>query len=229
MENLKKYIDEINNFPREGIVFKDLNPIYKEPKRWNELMLPLQKLISYTKPDYIAGIEARGFITESALAFKHEFGFIPIRKPKKLPGKVIGVNYKLEYGVDRLEIQKHSIEENSKVLVIDDLLATGGTACAAGKLIKESKAKLIGYAFLVELTKLKGRQSLDPNLFLPRSFVSSTIKAYPIKLPPASLINLPAALAVPPVASKSSIIKILLFFSNKSSWISNLSSPYSSL
>ena len=89
MENLKKYIDEIKDFPREGIVFKDINPIYKEPKRWNELMLPLQKLISSTKPDYIAGIESRGFISASALAFKHEVGFIPIRKPNKLPGKVI--------------------------------------------------------------------------------------------------------------------------------------------
>ena len=92
MENLKNYINEIKDFPKEGIVFKDINPIYKEPKRWNELMLPLQKLISTSKPDYIAGIESRGFISASALAFKLEVGFIPIRKPNKLPGKVFGIN-----------------------------------------------------------------------------------------------------------------------------------------
>ena len=78
MENLKKYISEINNFPKEGIVFKDLNPIYKEPNRWIELMLPLQNLVNKSKPDYIVGIESRGFITASALAFKNEIGFIPL-------------------------------------------------------------------------------------------------------------------------------------------------------
>ena len=112
MENLKKYINEIKDFPKKGIVFKDINPIYKDPKKWIELILPLQRLISTTKPDYIAGIESRGFISASALAFKHEIGFIPIRKPNKLPGKVIGVNYKLEYGEDRLEIQEGLFKKN---------------------------------------------------------------------------------------------------------------------
>ena len=166
MENLKKYITEINDFPNDGIIFKDINPIYKEPNIWKELMLPLQKLISTCKPDYIAGIESRGFITASALAFKHEIGFIAIRKPNKLPGKVIGINYQLEYGKDRLEIQQDLIKKNSKILVIDDLLATGGTASAAGKLISRTGAKLIGYGFLVELTKLNGRKNLDTTLFI---------------------------------------------------------------
>ncbi|WP_413677871.1 adenine phosphoribosyltransferase [Prochlorococcus sp. MIT 0916] len=166
MENFKKYISETNNFPTEGIVFKDINPIYKEPKIWNELMLPLQELISKKTPDYIAGIESRGFISASALAFKLEIGFIPIRKPNKLPGKVKGIDYKLEYGEDRLEIQQNSIEKDSKVIVIDDLLATGGTAAAAGKLIREAGGTLLGYAFLVELTQLKGRNNLDSNLFV---------------------------------------------------------------
>ncbi len=166
MEHFKKYINEIKNFPKQGIVFKDINPIYKEPKIWNELMLPLQKLISTKKPDYIAGIESRGFISASALAFKLELGFIPIRKPNKLPGKVIGVNYKLEYGEDRLEIQENSFEKNSNIVVIDDLLATGGTASAAGKLIRKAGGNLIGYVFLVELTELQGRNILDSNLFV---------------------------------------------------------------
>ena len=166
MEKFKEYINEINNFPKEGIVFKDINPIYRDPKRWNELMLPLQNLISTAKPDYIAGIESRGFISASALAFKLEVGFIPIRKPNKLPGKVIGFDYKLEYGNDRLEIQQNSIEKDSKIIIIDDLLATGGTAHAAGKLIKEAGGNLIGYAFLIELTELQGRKKLDSDLIV---------------------------------------------------------------
>ncbi len=166
MEHIKKYISEIKDYPKEGIVFKDINPIYKQPKLWNQLMLPLEKLISEAKPNYIAGIESRGFISASALAFKLELGFIPIRKPNKLPGKVIGVNYKLEYGEDRLEIQQNLIERNSKVIILDDLLATGGTANAAGNLIKEAGANLIGYAFLVELTALEGRNKLDSNLLI---------------------------------------------------------------
>ena len=161
MEKLKKYISEIKDFPKEGIVFKDINPIYKEPKIWNALMLPLQKLVITSKPDYIAGIESRGFISASALAFKNGIGFITIRKPNKLPGKIIGINYKLEYGEDRLEIQKGLFEKNSRILIIDDLLATGGTASAAGKLIREANGKLIGYGFLVELTKLRGKELLD--------------------------------------------------------------------
>ena len=169
MEYLKKYIREVNDFPKEGIIFKDINPLYKDPKLWKDLVMPLQKLISTTKPDYIAGIESRGFITASALAFNHEIGFIAIRKPNKLPGKVIGINYQLEYGSDRLEIQQDIIKTNSKILVIDDLLATGGTASAAGKLIKEAGGKLIGYGFLVELTKLMGRNNLDKKVFVESS------------------------------------------------------------
>ena len=166
MEHLKKYINEIKDFPKEGIVFKDINPIYKDPMIWNELMIPLQNLISTIKPNFIAGIESRGFISASALAFKLDVGFIPIRKPNKLPGNVVGVNYKLEYGEDRLEIQQNSIEKNSKIIIIDDLLATGGTACAAGELIREAGGNLIGYAFLVELTELQGRKRLDTNLLV---------------------------------------------------------------
>ena len=166
MDHLKKYITEINDFPKKGIIFKDLNPIYKEPKIWNELMLPIQKLISTNNIDYIAGIESRGFISASALAFKNSIGFIPIRKANKLPGKVIGINYKLEYGEDRLEIQKDLVKKDSKILLMDDLLATGGTASAAGKLISKVGGVLIGYAFLVELTKLSGRKSLDNKVFV---------------------------------------------------------------
>ena len=129
-------------------------------------MMPLEKLISTLRPDYIAGIESRGFISGSALALKLELGFIPIRKANKLPGKVIGINYKLEYGDDRLEIQQDLVSKDSKIIVMDDLLATGGTACAAGRLIKKAGANLIGYAFIVELTGLNGRKELDSNLIV---------------------------------------------------------------
>jgi len=166
MDNIKKYILEINDFPKKGIVFKDINPIYKDPRKWKQIMLPLEELISSIKPDYIAGIESRGFITASALAFKNEIGFIAIRKPNKLPGQVLGINYKLEYGEDRLEIQENIFNINSRILLVDDLLATGGTASAAGDLIRESGGNLIGYAFLVELTKLGGRCKLDTKLII---------------------------------------------------------------
>ena len=166
MDHLKKYITDIKDFPKEGIIFKDINTIYKKPKIWNELMSPLEKLVSDTKPDYLAGIESRGFISASALAFKKEIGFIAIRKPKKLPGKVIGINYQLEYGEDRLEIQEGLFNINSKVVIIDDLLATGGTASAAGQLIRAAGGNLIGFGFLLELTKLRGRNKLDPSLFI---------------------------------------------------------------
>tara|TARA_Y100001968_G_C19368129_1_gene723666 strand:+ start:533 stop:1051 length:519 start_codon:yes stop_codon:yes gene_type:complete len=166
MESLKEYINQIKDFPKEGIVFKDINPIYKDPMIWYELMLPLQNLISTHKPDYIAGIESRGFISASALALTKKKGFIPIRKPNKLPGKVLANNYQLEYGEDRLEIQQNSFEKNSRIIVIDDLLATGGTANAAGKLIRKAGGNLIGYGFLVELTELKGRGNLDSNLLV---------------------------------------------------------------
>ncbi len=166
MKNLKSYISEVNNFPKEGIVFKDINPIYGEPKIWKQIMEPLRNLIITLKPDYLAGIESRGFISASALAFKNDIGFIPIRKANKLPGKVLSINYKLEYGEDRLEIQEDHIKNDSKIIVIDDLLATGGTAEAAGNLLKKAGANLIGYGFLVELTALKGRKRLDNELVI---------------------------------------------------------------
>jgi len=166
MENIKKYISEIKDFPKDGIAFKDLNPIYKNPKIWDQIMLPLDKLITNIKPDFIAGIEARGFITASALAFKNKIGFVAIRKSNKLPGNVIGINYQLEYGEDRLEIQENSFKQNSKIIVIDDLLATGGTAATAGSLIIKAGGNLAGYAFLLELTKLNGRSNLDKDLII---------------------------------------------------------------
>ena len=166
MDNLKKYIPVINDFPKKGISFMDINPIYREPNIWNKSMISLESFIINTKPDFIAGIESRGFIVGSALSYKLNKGFIPIRKPNKLPGKIIGLNYQLEYGQNRLEMQTEFNYKNKNILIIDDLLATGGTAEAAGKLIKNAGGNLIGYGFLIELTKLKGRNKLCSKLII---------------------------------------------------------------
>ena len=171
MVNLKKYVSEIKDFPKKGIVFKDINPIYRHPQIWEEAMLGLEDLIIKTNPDLIAGIESRGFIIASALAYKFDIGFLPIRKSNKLPGKVIGLDYQLEYGYDRLELQSESIKENNRIIVIDDLLATGGTASTAGKLITKTEGQLIGYGFLVELSNLNGRKQLNKGLFIESSII----------------------------------------------------------
>ena len=171
MVNLKDYVTETNNFPKQGIVFKDINPIYRNPIIWQQAMKYLEDLIIKTKPNLIAGIESRGFIIAAALAYKFEIGFLPIRKAKKLPGKVIGLDYQLEYGSDRLELQPDLIKENNRILLIDDLLATGGTARTAEKLIEATVGKLIGYGFLIELSNLNGRKHLNQKLPIKCSIV----------------------------------------------------------
>lgn len=171
MVNLKDYVTETNNFPKQGIKYKDINPIYRDPLIWKQAMKYLEDLVIKTKPDLIAGIESRGFIMAAALTYKFEIGFLPIRKAKKLPGKVIGLDYQLEYGYDRLELQPDSIKESNRVLIVDDLLATGGTASTAGKLIKATRGELIGYGFLVELSNLNGRKLLNQELLIKSSIM----------------------------------------------------------
>ena len=157
MEKLKEYINEIKDFPKEGIVFKDINPIYKDPKRWNELMLPLQKIISSTKPDYIAGIESRGFIMGSAIAYKLNAAFVPLRKPDKLPYKTFSAAYDLEYGTTEMHIHTDALDNFQNVIIIDDLLATGGTALAAAKLVEKfDKKNILGAGFFIDLPSLGG-------------------------------------------------------------------------
>ena len=171
MDYLKQKIRTIPDFPKPGILFRDITTLLADPKAFNSVINMFVKHYQKEQIDLVVGIESRGFISASALAFKLELGFIPIRKPNKLPGNVKGINYKLEYGEDRLEIQQNSIEKDSKIILIDDLLATGGTAGAAGKLIREAGGNLIGYGFLVELTELNGRNKLETN-----SVVESIIK-----------------------------------------------------
>ena len=164
---VKNKIEFYQDFPIEGVEYIDLNPIYKDPKARDILVEICIENIKNIEFDYLALIESRGFLIGSIIADKLSKGIILCRSKKdRLPGKIQTVKHKLEYGEDRLEVQADSFNHNSKIILIDDLLATGGTASAAGKLIGEAGGELIGYGFLVELTKLKGRKKLDNKLII---------------------------------------------------------------
>ena len=158
--NLTDYINDIPDFPKKGILFRDISPLLKSPEGWGAAMRQLGLFCERVNPDLIVGIESRGFIVGSALATQQRMGFIPVRKKGKLPGKVLGVDYTLEYGKDRLEIQSDAFEGNPKVLLVDDLLATGGTVKAASQLIERGGGQLVGCQFIIELSSLKGRDNI---------------------------------------------------------------------
>ena len=158
--NLTEYIKDIPDFPKKGILFRDISPLLKSPEGWGSAMRQLGLFCERLNPDLIVGIESRGFIIGSALATQQRTGFVPIRKKGKLPGNVLGVGYTLEYGKDRLEIQSDALEGNPKVLLVDDLLATGGTVNAASKLIERGGGQLVGCQFIIELSSLKGRDKI---------------------------------------------------------------------
>ena len=158
--NLTDYIKDIPDFPKKGILFRDISPLLKSPEGWGSAMRQLGLFCERINPDIIVGIESRGFIVGSALATQQRMGFVPVRKKDKLPGKVIGVDYTLEYGRDRLEIQSDAFEGNPRVLLVDDLLATGGTVNAASKLIERGGGQLVGCQFIIELSSLKGRDNI---------------------------------------------------------------------
>ena len=159
---LEELISDYPDFPKKGILFRDISPILRSPAAMTSMVNQLGDFSDRLTPDYIVGIESRGFIIGTALAARQRMGFVPIRKQGKLPGKVIGVDYTLEYGKDRLEIQS-GILKNQKVLLVDDLLATGGTVKAASKLISRVGGRLVGCAFVVELLELNGRDNI-PNV-----------------------------------------------------------------
>ena len=163
MMNLTDHIKDIPDFPKKGILFKDISPLLKSPEGWGEVMRRLGFFCERTTPDLIVGIESRGFIVGSALATQQRMGFVPVRKKGKLPGNVVGVDYTLEYGKDRLEIQSDALQGAPKVLLVDDLLATGGTVNAASKLIEKAGGQLVGCGFIIELNELNGRENV-PNV-----------------------------------------------------------------
>lgn len=160
--NLKSKIREVPDFPKKGINFKDIAPLLEDAKCFKAAidLLASQLGGATAKLDKIVAIDARGFLIASALAYKLGAGIVIVRKKGKLPYKTIGCDYDLEYGKETLEIHKDSIKPSEKILIVDDVLATGGTALAAAKLVEKLKGKIIGIAFLIELTFLKGREKL---------------------------------------------------------------------
>jgi adenine phosphoribosyltransferase len=158
--DLAKYIRCIPDFPKKGILFRDITTLLKDRKAFKKAVDLLAKDYLKKRIDFVVAVEARGFILGGALAYKLGCGFVPVRKKGKLPYKTYKASYNLEYGTDTLEIHQDSISEGSKVLVCDDLLATGGTTKAVIDLVKRLKAEIIGIIFLIELKDLRGRDKL---------------------------------------------------------------------
>ena len=161
METLKTLIREIPDFPKAGILFYDITTLLKDPIGLRGVIDGLKQHYQDSKVDAVIGIEARGFIFAPALAYALGAGFIPVRKPKKLPAEAARVTYDLEYGTDTLEMHRDAVTPGKRVLIVDDLLATGGTAAAAGRMVRELGGEVAGMGFVVELTFLNGRRKLD--------------------------------------------------------------------
>ena len=158
--DVKSKIRDVKNFPKEGIIFRDITTALKDPETLKVMIDYLCAQFKDIKIDFIAGIESRGFIFGMPMAYKLNAGFVPIRKPNKLPAATYSQEYELEYGTDKIEVHKDAFFEGANVLIVDDLLATGGTAEAACKLVKKTGANLVGMAFLIELQSLNGREKL---------------------------------------------------------------------
>ena len=158
--DLKSKISNYKDFPKKGILFRDFNPVLKDPHALSFIVDEFSKKFHPNDVDVFAGIESRGFIIACALALKYNKGMILLRKAGKLPGKVAKTSYTLEYGKATLEVQKDVIKEGQRVVICDDLLATGGTAKAAAKLIEKIKGEITGFAFIIELLELNGRDKI---------------------------------------------------------------------
>jgi len=159
--NLASYIRDVPDFPVEGILFKDITTLLKDPAA---MRTTIDRLVDYARSknvDVIVGIESRGFMFGMPIAYQLGCSFVPVRKPGKLPAEAIQESYTLEYGTNILEIHVDAIEKGQRVLIVDDLLATGGTALATCKLVKRLDGEIVGTAFVIELTFLNGRDKLD--------------------------------------------------------------------
>ncbi|HLI85104.1 MAG TPA: adenine phosphoribosyltransferase [Bryobacteraceae bacterium] len=160
MDDLKKLIREVPDFPKPGILFYDITTLLKDKCGFRAVIDALKTHYRDAQVDTVLGIEARGFIFAPALAYALGAGFVPVRKPKKLPAECVSVSYDLEYGSDSLEMHKDAISRGHRVLIVDDLLATGGTAAAAARIVENVGGSVAGIGFVIELTFLKGRQRL---------------------------------------------------------------------
>lgn len=164
--DFKEHIRVIHDFPQQGIRFKDITTLLKQGSVYREAIDQMQEQIKHLQIDVIAGPEARGFVIGAPLAYAMGLGFIPIRKSGKLPGKAIEADYNLEYGKDKLAVHEDAIKPGQRVLIADDLLATGGTIFTSVELIKKLQGEVAGAAFLIELGYLNGRDKLkDLNIF----------------------------------------------------------------
>lgn len=160
LARLQGLIRDIPDFPKPGIVFKDITPLLGDARGFADSIELLARALAGERLDYVVGIESRGFIFGAALACHVGAGFIPVRKPGKLPAEVHRCEYQLEYGTDALEVHRDAFGAGARAIIIDDLLATGGTARATGELLRRLGGELVGYLFLIELTFLRGRQRL---------------------------------------------------------------------
>jgi len=160
MDDLKKLIREVPDFPKKGILFYDITTLLKDKTGFRNVIDVLTEHVRPLKPDCVLGIEARGFIFAPALAYNLGAGFVPIRKPKKLPAETERISYELEYGMDTLEIHKDAVKPGMRVVIADDLLATGGTALASVRLVEKLGGTVAGVTFVIELEALKGRDRL---------------------------------------------------------------------
>jgi len=161
MEELKKLIREVPDFPKPGINFYDITTLLKDPSGLEQTIDALTEQCRGLDIDTVIGVESRGFIFAAPLAYQLGAGFVPVRKPKKLPSDTVSVSYELEYGQDTLEIHRDAIGEGHRVLIVDDLLATGGTAKAVVDLVEGMNGKIVGLHFVVELDFLHGRDKFD--------------------------------------------------------------------
>ena len=160
-EDLKKYVRDVPDYPQKGIIFRDITPLLGEKKVFAEVVDLMSKAWMSNPPDLVAAIEARGFIPGSAMAVKLGAGFVPIRKTGKLPWTTVMESYDLEYGTDSLEVHSDAVQPGQTVLIVDDVLATGGTASAAVRLMRKLGAAVVGVQVLIELGYLEGRQRLS--------------------------------------------------------------------
>ncbi len=161
MDNIKKLIREIPDWPKPGILFYDITTLMKDQDGLAAVIAGLQSGVAPADVDVVLGIEARGFFFAPTVAHALGKGFVPVRKPKKLPWETESVEYALEYGTDKLEIHKDAIKPGQRVLIVDDVLATGGTAAAVAQLVEKLGGKVAGFAFVIELDFLNGRDRLN--------------------------------------------------------------------
>jgi adenine phosphoribosyltransferase len=170
--NLRDIIANYPNFPKQGILFRDINPVFKRNDALNYIADEFYRIYNKARVDMVAGIESRGFIIATALALRFGRGVVMVRKAGKLPGRTIKKSYNIEYGTAVMEIQEDAIDKGNNILIADDLIATGGTAEAAAQIIKDLGGKVAGFAFIIELSDLKGADRLRKMGYKVESLVS---------------------------------------------------------